>query len=300
MRIVAHMPVRNEFDIIEETVAEIFHWVDTLIVVDGQSTDGTYSLLCDLRHEWERNGKALFLISEADKDDKFTDCDIRTRLLQVTKEFEPDWVISVDADEIYQSYYDPNGNLVTPSTAIEAAEAAGANVVRCLVPQFWLTFSDLRRGALLEEDLVPSIQQRLRWYSWGHMGTFIWKWNDDHYYPEDEPKRTPELPGKTWRDWQIAGPLMPICKHYCIRSLEQGIKRTRERRERGGRRYFGKYFATSLVIDEQLAGLHYLGNDGQWCIEINHDRLGQYMGGKLGDPSTAHLVPKPLPEKEFA
>ena len=53
------------------------------------------------------------------------------------------------------------------------------------------------------------------------MGTFIWRWNPQHFYPKDTPKRTPELPGKTWRQWQIAGPWHPVCKHYCFRSLRQ-------------------------------------------------------------------------------
>jgi len=278
MKIIAHMPVRNEIDVIEETVSEVFRWVDTLIVLDGQSTDGTHSLLCDLSSQWKTAGKTLQVVSEADPGNVFHDHTLRGRLLELTAPHEPDWVLSVDADEIYDTYLAPNGVEVDPITAIYAAEEIGANVVRCMVPQFWLTFQDLREGAL-DEDETISVQQRRRWYSWGHMGTFIWKWNDAHHYPPKVPKRTPELLGLTWREWQRAGPLMPICKHYCFRSLRQSLARAEERRERGGRRYYGKYFQNWL-IDERLAGLHYLAEEGRWCTERNHDAVCAYMAGK--------------------
>jgi len=279
VKIVAHMPVRNEVDVIVETVGEAFRWVDTLIALDGASTDGTYERLLHLQEMYGRMGKTLQVVSEPDPGDEFHDYTLRGRLLELTAPYEPDWVLSIDADEIYDSYYDPNGIEVDPITAICAAEEAGANVVRNWVPQFWLTFQDLREDALNEDETI-SVQQRRRWYSWGWMGTFIWKWNDAHYYPVDVAKRTPEMPGQDWRQWQRAGPLMPICKHYCFRSLAQGLDRAGTRRERGGRYYFGKYFGR-WVVDEQLAGLHYLADDNQWRTENNHARVHQYVSGDL-------------------
>ena len=140
------------------------------------------------------------------------------------------------------------------------------------------THHRLRNGALNEDETI-SIQERRRWYSWGHMGTFIWQWNDRHYYPGDVQKRTPELPHLTWRQWQRAGPVAPICKHYCTRTLEQALTRAQERLERGGRHLFGKY-AQNWLIDEHLAGLHYLGPDEVWNTEENHSRLCAYLSWK--------------------
>jgi len=276
MNLVAHMMVRNEFDVIEETVREAFRWVDTLVVLDGESDDGTRSLLRDLAHVYNGEGKTLDLHVEADPQGCFAD-HVRNRLLELTAPHRPDWVLSVDGDEIW--HCDPNGNWPTLTEAVEAAERAGANVVRAWVPQFWLTFDDLRRGVLMEDE-ETSVQGRRRWYSWGHMGTFIWKWNTRHYYPRDVQKRTPEIEGLTWRQWQVAGPLAPICKHYCFRSLRQAMARAEARLERGGRKYFGKY-AYNWIIDEQLAGLHHLELDGEWRTEENHDRVYEYMAGKL-------------------
>jgi hypothetical protein len=277
MNVVAHMPVRNEFDIVEETVREALRWVDTLVVLDGESDDGTRSLLHDLAAELKAAGKTLDLHVEADLGAMFTNYN-RQRLLELTAPHRPDWVLSVDGDEIW--HCDPKRNCPSPIEAIEAAERAGANVVRAWVPQFWLTFEDLRRGALIEDETV-SVQERRRWYSWGHAGTFIWRWDDRHYYPDRPSKRTPELPGLTWRQWQVAGPLTPICKHYCFRGVAQGLERLHLRQVRGGRKDFGKYFLPNWIIDERLVGLHYLGADGAWCPEENHEPLYTYMAGKL-------------------
>jgi glycosyltransferase involved in cell wall biosynthesis len=273
LRIVAHMMCRNEVDVIEETIGEILRWVDVLVVLDGGSTDGTWEKICELAEIVDLGGKVIDAHQEPDPDDRFVD-HIRNRLLELTAPHKPDWVISVDADEI--CHYDPKQNVSSPIEAIAAAEAAGANVVRCEVPQFWLTFDDLRRGAVLEEESL-SVQWRRRWYSWGHMGTFMWRWHHGHYYPRDTPKRTPEMPTMTWREWQRAGPLVPVCKHYCFRSLRQAMTRAEERKERGGRRYFGKYFA-NFILDAKETGLHYLGDDGIWCMRNNHDRVYEWMG----------------------
>jgi len=278
LNIVAHMMCRNERDVIEETVGEILRWVDTLVVLDGNSTDGTWQIVCEMAGLVESVGKTIDAHQEADPDDRFADT-IRNRLLELTARHKPDWVVSVDADEIY--HYDPKSNILSPIHAIRAAELAGANVVRSHTPQFWLTFDDLRHGAV-NEDESTSVQKRRRWYSWGNMGTFIWKWHDMHYYPHDTPKRTPELPHMTWRDWQRAGPIKPICKHYCFRSLRQAMARAGGRRERGGRKYFGKYFL-NWVIDEEIARLHHLGQDEVWQSTLNEGYVYQYMGGDLGE-----------------
>ncbi len=278
VRIVGQMVLRNEVDIIEETLGEIFRWVDELVVLDGASDDGTREKLAELGvlRYCGQNGKRLHLFSEPDTVDEARGLvnvnHLRRRLMELTAPLSPDWVLSVDADEIY--HYE-EGVCADPVTAIVTAEQSGANVVRCYVPQFWLTFADLRAGALNEDETV-SVQTRRRWYSWGHMGTFIWKWNPEHYYPDYPSKRTPEMPGLDWRQWQVAGPLTPVCKHYPIRSLRQGLFRAGERLERGGRWQFGKY-GQRWLVDEQLAHLHYW--DGVWKTGPNHERLKDYLAG---------------------
>ena len=288
MNIVAQMLVRNEADIIQECVREIFRWVDTLVVLDGASTDGTCSMLRDLASEYAQQNKTLFLHSRPDPEDRFAD-HYRNELLQLTYRFmRPgrDWIISVDADEIFHVDEDA-ANGIDPAEAIRLAEENGGTVVRSFIPQFWLTFDDLRHGALVEDETI-SVQTRRRWYSWGHAGTFIWKSHPDHFYPQDTPKRTPERPGLNWNQWQRPGPVATVCKHYCIRGMQQGLDRARERLARGGRKYFGKYALPNWVIDERIVRLHYFDpTDEYWVIENNHDRLYEYMSGEYHEQAQA-------------
>ena len=261
MKIVAQMLVRNEADVILECLDEIARWgIEEIVVVDGASDDGTIEIV-------SAYCKAdIDLHSSPDPAGRFKD-HRRNELLKWTRRHNPDWVLSVDADEIYHT---------DPTIAIEVAEEVGANVVRCMVPQFWITVADVR-GGLVVEDTSLSVQKRRRWYSWGHMGTFIWKENPDHFYPRDVQKRTPELPHQDWREWQRAVRALPICKHYPFRSLEQAVERSRLRRERGGRKYFGKYFE-NWIVDEEACDLTWF--DGQvWnTMKINHHLVGEYMG----------------------
>lgn len=267
MRIVVQMLVRNEVDIIQECLAEIAKWgLTEIVILDGASDDGTTEAIRAF------DGADIHLVSEPDPDGKFHD-HLRNRLMNLTLQHNPDWILSLDADEIYHT---------NPVDYIEAADVRGCNVVRSLVPQFWITVDDVRSG-ILTEDRRRSIQDRRRWYSWGHIGTFIWRVHPDHYYPLGVPMRTPELPGQTWRDWQIPLNNFPICKHYCFRTLEQGMRRAQERRTRGGRRYFGKYFH-NWIIDEVAVPLwHYDGDihDQQypWNPHENHRAVHTYMGG---------------------
>ena len=258
--IVAHMLIRNVADIITETLTEIARWgIERIVILDGGSDDGTIELIQAF------HGMEVDLHVKPDPDDNFAD-HRREELLELTRKHKPDWILSVDTDEIYHT---------DPVTAICVAEDAGANVIWCDVPQFWITIADIKAGLLLENESV-SVQERRRWYSWGHTGVFIWKDHPKHFYPRDVQKRTPEFRGVlNYRQWQRPGSVRPICKHYPFRSLRQAMKRAEERQRRGGRYYFGKYYY-DWIIDEQVVGLHYF--DGQWCKKSNHDAVYAYMG----------------------
>jgi glycosyltransferase involved in cell wall biosynthesis len=263
VKIVAHMLVRNEADVITETLTEISRWgIGTVVVLDGGSDDGTIEQITQFAAS---SSLTVDLNVIPDPDDRFHDHQ-RNVLLELTRRHNPDWIISLDADEIYHT---------NPVAAIHAAERARGNVVWCDVPQFWITVADVKAGLLVEDESV-SVQERRRWYSWGHTGCFIWRESPLHYYPKSTPKRTPELTGyDDYRLWQRPGPVRPICKHYCFRSLRQALKRMDERLERGGRRYFGKY-ALDWIIDQNVASLHYF--DGEWVREYNHSAVYAYMG----------------------
>ena len=87
LNIVGQMLVRNEADVIRETVTEIMRWVDTLVVLDGASDDGTLEILRDLAAEYGASyKKAIRVESRPDPQDEFHD-HIRNELLELTAPF---------------------------------------------------------------------------------------------------------------------------------------------------------------------------------------------------------------------
>ena len=258
LRIVGQMYVRNEVDIIEETVMEAFRWLDVIRVLDGASDDGTLEKLKGLMVYATSRGKTIEILSRPDPDEKFHD-EQRQELHEWTMHEEPDWIVSIDADEIFDR---------DPRPAIYAAEEKGATIVRCLIPQFWMTFDDLRNGLEIEDESI-SVQKRRRWYSWGWEGIMIWKALPGIVYPPGVISRDPKGIERLY--W----PRFAILKHYPFRSLRQAIKRREERlarRKVGG--LFGKYTEASILIDEERCRLHYRGSDdGPWDCTNNHHRI---------------------------
>ncbi len=266
VHVVAHMLCRNEVDVIAETVASVLAQVDTLLVLDGASDDGTLETLLELRGKYLSQGQVLGVVSRPDREGRFAD-DCRNELLEWTAEYAPEWIWSVDADEIIDPFFN-----VPKLCAL--GETTGANVIRAGIPEFYLTLADIRDGLCCEDSSRPVVERR-RWYTWGWQGTFLWRADPKHYYPQGERKRTPEMPGQTWREWQRPLNHGLIIRHYQFRSLYQAAKRARERLERGGTYYFGKY-AENWIIDEREAGLHHW--DGAWRMEDNYRPAREWMG----------------------
>ena len=123
LHIAVQMLIRNEGDVIYETLSEITRWgLYDVIILDGQSDDNTLAEIH--RFETTHPDVNLRLTSEADPGGEFHD-HLRNRLLELTYAARPDWIISLDADEIYHT---------DPVAAIRAADAEGANVLMNHVP----------------------------------------------------------------------------------------------------------------------------------------------------------------------
>lgn len=267
MKIVASMMIRNEQDIIKECLTEIVRWgVEIIAILDGGSDDGTIEKIGAWSREHPKIAVDLNVVPDppGDWEHNMT----RSLQLELTRQHKPDWILSLDADEIYHT---------DPVRAIVAAERAGANVVWQDIPEFWITLADVRNGLVLEDERL-SVQLRRRWYSWGHTGCFIWKDHPEHHYPIGTCKRTPDYGEVSdYRLWQVAGPVRTVCKHYCFRSLAQAVKRQTERLAANRKRYFGKY-ALDWIIDERVTGLAKLRDGGEWSKVRTHEAVKAYMG----------------------
>ncbi len=94
-RIVAMMPVRNEAGrYLNEVLAHLERWVDAIVILDDASEDDTV----EVARQFEKvivyeNDKPLFASDEPA---------LRLKLWQLALAAEPDWVVAVDADEIFE------------------------------------------------------------------------------------------------------------------------------------------------------------------------------------------------------
>jgi glycosyltransferase involved in cell wall biosynthesis len=133
MKIVAIALAKDEADVIAEGVTEALSWVDAFVIYDNGSVDGTPELA-------EQAGA---LVLRGPGGEPFSE-ELRQHTLDVAADYDPDWVIRIDVDEIYHP--DPD-----PRQVLEEALAEDSFCVRALQLEFWLTLDDVRRGLLLED-----------------------------------------------------------------------------------------------------------------------------------------------------
>ena len=95
--VLAMMPVRNEANrYLKPVLDRLGTYVDGIVVLDDASTDHTPEL-CRVHPRvirFERLSRPLFHHDEAK---------LRGKLWQLTAELNPDWILAVDADEIFES-----------------------------------------------------------------------------------------------------------------------------------------------------------------------------------------------------
>lgn len=94
-KIVAMMPVRNEAGrYLKEVLAHLSRWVDSIVILDDCSDDDTV----EVARQFEKvivykNDEPLFARDEPA---------MRLKLWQLAAEEKPDWIVAVDADEIFE------------------------------------------------------------------------------------------------------------------------------------------------------------------------------------------------------
>ncbi len=257
MKVVAIGLTKNEADVVSETVTAALQWVDEFVIYDN-STDATPSLA-------EQAGA---IVLAGPPEEMFKE-QLRQHTLVAAADLHPDWIVRIDAGEIY--HHDPD-----PRQVLEEALADGAFCVRGMQMEFWLTLDDVRRGLLLEDERV-SIQKRRRWYTAGHMALIAWRHRDDlAFYPPEVQGRANVPLDAGGRNVAQLGPVFgqcPVQKHYNCRSLPQLLARMKDRSS--DLYSFGKY-RYNLIVDEKVMRLHYLGPDEVFCFKDNHEQAYQW------------------------
>lgn len=95
-RLTAMMQVRNEADRFLETVLrELSEFVDNIVIVDDASTDQTLKLC--------RSFPKVKQLVSSEESHFGCEWELRQLLWEVASSTEPDWLLSVDADELYEN-----------------------------------------------------------------------------------------------------------------------------------------------------------------------------------------------------
>jgi hypothetical protein len=209
MKIHALCIVKNEADVLRETLITALHWCDHIYVFDNGSDDGTWELVKDLADQY------LQIVAYMQDDVLYTN-GLRADIFNAFRSNAgpQDWWCALDADEFYID--DPRIFLAKLPANLQTVWSASLNYY----------FTD-RDAISYRQDpvkfLQTPIQQRLRYYcnNWGELRFF--RHRDDIVWNRTQGGFPPIM---------FAAPACPIriwLKHYQYRSPEQIERRLRTR-----------------------------------------------------------------------
>src|SRR5271155_1663328 len=210
MRIQAMCLVKNEADILQETLISALHWCDHIYVFDNGSNDGTWELVQELAKQHPQ-------IVPYKQDDVLYSNGLLADIFNAfrSKAGPQDWWCRLDADEIYID--DPRIFLAKIPARFQTVWSAS----------FAYYFTD-QDAILYQEDPVGylkiPVEQRLRYYKnhWGELRFF--RHSDDMVWARDDG----HFPMAVWEG--LVYPIRIWLKHYQYRSPEQIQRRLLTRR----------------------------------------------------------------------
>jgi hypothetical protein len=204
--------VKNEVDVLQESLNSAVNWCDHIYVFDNGSTDGTWELVKELAKQHPE-------IVPYKQDDTLFSGALRADIFNAFRSNAglQDWWCRLDADEFYID--DPRIFLTKISDRFQTVWAASLNYY----------FTDQDAIAYRQDPvkfLETPVQQRLRYYlnNWGelrffrHSSDIVWTRTEDCGGFPGVMFTAPAYPVRIW------------LKHYQYRSPEQMARRLRTRR----------------------------------------------------------------------
>lgn len=94
MKLIAVLRIKNEIDIIDEALNRLSEVADEIIVLDNGSTDGTEKVYANYPK-----------VVEVLKTNDFNEGRDKIMLLESAKKRNPDWIMFLDADEIFEKNF---------------------------------------------------------------------------------------------------------------------------------------------------------------------------------------------------
>lgn len=204
MKLNAICIIKNEADIILETVEHALVFCDNIYVFDNGSTDGSYELL----KQKASKDKRVVIVEHSDEVYRNQ---FRNRVYNKLHDgfSNNDWWYILDADEML---------VEDPRSMLEIASKKHKTQMRVWQAQFYFTDKDLETYDA--EDHTQRVADRRRYYRINWREPRFFKNDPTQKWPEDISGKVPPFCQKLYRP-------SPICRHYAERTPEQ-IKERRE------------------------------------------------------------------------
>ena len=198
MRVNAIMLVKNEVDIVEETLLYAMKFCHRIYIYDNQSTDGTWELV----NEMAARFKEIVIFGQTSEPYKNQ---LRNRVYNAMyQEYSSeDWWYILDSDELLAE---------SPKGVLKTAASQGKNAMCVWQAQFYFTDTDWANYE--NEDTSKSITQRRKHY--------LINWKEQRFFKNDPTQAWPEFTSGRIPPWcKSMAKQAPICRHYALRTPEQ-------------------------------------------------------------------------------
>ena len=198
MKLNAIMTVKNEVDIVEETLLNAMKFCHKIYIYDNNSTDGTWEVLNEMASRFND----LVIVGQTDES--------RVRLLRNriynryhSEYTADDWWYLLGADELL---------VESPIKVLKRASAASKNAMNVWHAQFY--FTDVDYENYENENTKMPIAQRRRYY--------VLNWKAPRFFCNDPTKKWPENTTDNLPPWSSCTySEAPISRRYCERTPEQ-------------------------------------------------------------------------------
>ncbi|MCF2950418.1 glycosyltransferase family 2 protein [Paraglaciecola aquimarina] len=204
MKLNAICIIKNEADIILETLENALNFCDTIYVFDNGSTDGSWELI------QQKAASDSRVVITAHTDEIYRN-QFRNRVYNMFhQQYSPsDWWYILDADELL---------VEDPRPMLCKAMQRNKTQMRVWQAQFYFTDKDL--AVYDQEDKSLNVSERRRYYRIN--------WREPRFFRNSPSQNWPEeISGKVPPFCQSLYHPSPICRHYAERTPEQ-IKMRRE------------------------------------------------------------------------
>ncbi len=242
MKIVAMLKVRDEEDIISETIENLIDQQIDLVILDNGSTDKTYEI-CK-RYEKKDNVKLLQVFGDMGESNQ-----ILRILYDMTLTLCPDWIITFEAD----AFFETGQNNLSLREGIEKADRMGYNLIQFDRFDFFITDAD--------DDSIKSVKNRMKYYSYQNDFQYrVWK-----FIPgvlAEEGGHYPTFPkGGQYKIF----PTKFVLRHYPFRNKKQMENKIKNRIETTSGSSNYRYFEVYQKINEQ-----------NFSDKVDHSCLAKY------------------------